>query len=152
MKPTFPASQIAQDLIRMCAKDYKLPIDARHKGNTLQTFVQKAGLFTGQSYDLQGMSKEGSDAMEHSLLCATRIALSTDASLDFIEVKLFDVLTGATVTLWRYVPDIRDSMYERIGDTEYFSRLVIEIDTDKRRMRRRIRSKSGTSPSRCPNF
>src|ERR1019366_1799583 len=73
------------------------------------------------------MSKEAADAMEHVFLCATRVALSTDASLDFIEVKMADVLTGSTVTLWRYVPDIRDSMYQRIGDTEYFNRLVIEI-------------------------
>jgi hypothetical protein len=57
------------------------------------------------------------------------VALSTDASLDFIEVKMADVLTGATITLWRYVPDIRDSMYQRIGDTEYYNRLVIEVDS-----------------------
>jgi len=131
MKPTFPANHIVDGLVQMCAKDYKMPVEARHEEKTLQMFVQRAGLFTGQTYDLQGMSKSAEDTMEHSLLCATRIALSTDASLDFIEVKIADVLTGATVTLWRYVPDIRDSMYERIGDTEYFSRLVIEIDTDK---------------------
>ena len=74
------------------------------------------------------MRKEAADTLEHVFLCATRIALSTDASLDFIEVKMADVLTGATITLWRYVPDIRDSMYQRIGDTEYFNRLVIEVD------------------------
>src|SRR5262249_4366851 len=45
-----------------------------------------------------------------------------------------DVLTGATVTLWRYVPDIRDSMYQRFGDTEYFNRLVIEVDIDSARL------------------
>ena len=44
-----------------------------------------------------------------------------------------DVLSGATVTLWRYVPDIRDSLYQRIGDTEYFNRLVVEIALDKKR-------------------
>jgi len=60
---------------------------------------------------------------------------STDASLDFIEVKMADVLTGSTITLWRYVPDIRDSMYQRIGDTEYFNRLVIEVDAGNRNVR-----------------
>ena len=108
-----------------------MSVEARHQGNTLQTVVWKVGLFGGHTYDLQGMSKEAADTMEHALLCATRIALSTDAPLDFIEVKIADVLSGATVTLWRYVPDIRDSMYQRIGDTEYFSRLVIEINVDK---------------------
>ncbi len=136
LHPTYPANQIADNLRHMCSTDYKLSVEARHQEKTLQTVVWKVGLFGGHSYDLQGMSKEAADTMEHALLCATRIALSTDAPLDFIEVKIADVLSGATVTLWRYVPDIRDSMYQRIGDTEYFSRLVIEINIDKTATRR----------------
>jgi len=115
----------------MCSRDYKLPIEARQSDKTLEAVVLRAGLFSSRIYDLQGMRKEAADTMEHVFLCATRVALSTDASLDFIEVKMADVLTGATITLWRYVPDIRDSMYQRIGDTEYFNRLVIEIDPGK---------------------
>ena len=116
----------------MCSNDYKLSVETRHEDKTLQTVVWKVGLFSGQTYDLQGMRKEAADTMEHVFLCATRIALSTDAPLDFIEVKMADVLTGTSVTLWRYVPDIRDSMYQRFGDTEYFSRLVIEINVEKK--------------------
>ena len=127
LRPTFPADQIADNLRHMCSKDYRLSVETRHHGKVLQSLVWKVGLFGGRATDLQGMTQEAAETMEHVLLCATRVALSTDASLDFIEVKMADVLTGATVTLWRYVPDIRDSMYQRIGDTEYFSRLVIEI-------------------------
>jgi hypothetical protein len=128
MHSSYPANQIADNLRHMCSKDYRLSVETRHQGDALQAMAWKVGLFGAQAHDLQGMSKEAADTLDHVLLCATRIALSTDASLDFIEVKIADAVTGATVTLWRYVPDIRDSMYERIGDTEYFSRLVIEID------------------------
>lgn len=128
MRSSFPASRIADTLRHMCSTDYRLSIEARHEDKALQAVVWKVGLFKGQSFDLQGMNKEVLDAIDHVLLCATRIALSTDAPLDFIEIKIADVLTGSTVTLWRYVPDIRDSMYQRIGDTEYFNRLVIEIN------------------------
>jgi hypothetical protein len=134
MHPTYPADQIAASLRHMCSKDYRLSVETRHEGNTLQALVWKVGLFGGRAYDLQGMSKAAAETMEHVFLCATRIALSTDAPLEFIEVKMVDVLTGATVTLWRYVPDIRDSMYQRFGDTEYFSRLVVEINIDKARL------------------
>ncbi len=134
MKPTYPASQIAEGLRRMCSKDYQLPIHTRHEGKALQSLAWKVGLFGTQTYDLQGMTKEAANTLERVLLCATRVALSTDAPLEFIEVKLVDVLTGARVTLWRYVPDIRDSMYQRFGDTEYFNRLVIEIDVDKKHL------------------
>jgi hypothetical protein len=61
------------------------------------------------------------------LLCSTRIALSTDAKLDFIEIRVADVFSGASITLWRYVPDIKDSMLQRFGDTEYMNRLLIDI-------------------------
>jgi len=132
MKPTYPANQIAENLRKMCSHDYRLSIEARQSDKALQAVVWKVGLFNNRNYDLQGMRKEAADTMEHVFLCATRIALSTDASLDFIEVKMADVLTGSTITLWRYVPDIRDSMYQRIGDTEYFNRLVIEVDAGNR--------------------
>jgi hypothetical protein len=131
MRPTFPADRIAASLRHMCSTDYKLSVETRHQDKSLQAVVWKVGLFKGPSFDLQSMGKEALDTMDHVLLCATRIALSTDASLDFIEIKLADVLTGSTVTLWRYVPDVKDSMLQRIGDTEYFSRLVIEINVDK---------------------
>ena len=133
MKPTFPAGQIAESLRSLCSRDYKLSVEARHADKTLQSVVWKVGLFGSRSHDLQGMRKEAAETLDHVFLCATRIALSTDAPLDFIEVKMADVLSGATVTLWRYVPDIRDSLYQRIGDTEYFNRLVVEIALDKKR-------------------
>src|ERR1700687_3794465 len=118
MRPPHPADRIAASLRHMCSTDYKLSVETRHEGKSLQALVWRVGLFRGQSYDLQGMSKEALDTLDHVLLCDTRIALSTDAPLDFIEIKLADVLSGTTVTLWRYVPDIRDSMLQRFGDTE----------------------------------
>jgi hypothetical protein len=121
----------------MCSTDYKLSVETRHVDKALQILVWKVGLFKGPNYELQGVNRDALDAMDHVLLCATRVALSTDATLDFIEITLADVLTGATVTLWRYVPDIRDSMYQRIGDTEYFNRLVIEIEPGKSALHKR---------------
>jgi hypothetical protein len=135
-KPSFPADRIASSLRHMCSTDYKLSVETRHVDNAIQVLVWKVGLFKGSNYELQGVNRDALDAMDHVLLCATRVALSTDAALDFIEITLADVLTGATVTLWRYVPDIRDSMYQRIGDTEYFNRLVIEIEPGKSALRK----------------
>ena len=133
LRPTFPADRIAASLRHMCSTDYKLSVETRHESKSLQALVWKVALFKGQSRDLQGMTREGLDTLNHVLLCATRIALSTDAPLDFIEIKMADVLSGSTVTLWRYVPDIRDSMLQRIGDTEYFNRLVVEVDVDNKK-------------------
>ncbi len=127
VSPTYPASQIATSLNKLCQRDYKLSIETRHAGKSLQAHHWKIGLFKGGVNDLQGMSREALTALEHMLLCSTRIALSTDAKLDFIEIRIADVFSGASITLWRYVPDIKDSMLQRFGDTEYMNRLLIDI-------------------------
>src|SRR5437016_6818133 len=82
-KPSFPANRIASSLRHMCSTDYKLSVEARHEQRALQALVWKVGLFKGPAVELQGVSREALDALDHVLLCATRIALSTDAPLDF---------------------------------------------------------------------
>lgn len=127
LKPTYPAASISAALRHICAKEYKLSVETRQDGGSLQAYVYKAGLFRGESEDLQGMSKDSLKALQDVLMGSTRIALSTDAKLDFIEIRLADLLTGATLTIWRYVPDIKDSMRQSFGEMEYFNRLVVDV-------------------------
>jgi hypothetical protein len=124
-KDTFPADQVVDSLKKIVAKDYKMSIEARHTGDTLQVFFWRIGIVNGKEFELR---PEAARDLEHVLLSATRVALSTDARLNFLEVKMADLLTGATITLCRYVPDIRDSMYSRIGEEEYINRLVLELE------------------------
>jgi hypothetical protein len=126
-KPTFAASQVAGELKKMCAHDYGLSIETRRAGNNLQAFFWRVGLLRPGQMEMQ---PEAAEALERVLLCATRISLSTDAPLQFLQVKMVDALTGASVTLWRFVPDIRDSMYTRMAEDEYVNRLVVEFDAD----------------------
>jgi hypothetical protein len=130
-KPSFPADRIAADLRQMAQKDYKLSIETRQKNGSLQAFFWTVGLMTASEGD---MSPKAAESLERVLLCATRIALSTDAALKFVEVRMADVLTGATITLWRYVPDIQDSMRSRFGDEEYMNRLVLEVSAEPERL------------------
>jgi hypothetical protein len=127
IKPTYKANQIASDLKKMCVHDYGMNVETRVVGNTLQAFFWRVGLLKPGELE---MRMDAAEALERVLLCATRISLSTDAPLQFLEVKMADALTGATVTLWRFVPDIRDSMYTRMPEEEYINRLVVEFDTD----------------------
>jgi|GEM_PF-2875987 len=124
VRPSFPDDRVAASLKQMMAHDYHLPIETHRSGNTLQAFFWRAGLVRPGEVDLQ---PEALDALEKTLLCATRVALSTNARLDFIEIKISDVLTGTSVSLWRYVPDIRDSLYQRFSQQEYFNRLVMDV-------------------------
>src|SRR4029077_12058313 len=124
---TYRASQIAADLKSMTVHDYGINIEARRAGNTLQAFFWRVGVLKPGQLE---MRMEAAEALERVLLCSTRISLSTDAPLQFLEVKMVDALTGGTVTLWRFVPDIRDSMYTRLAEDEYSNRLVVDFNTD----------------------
>jgi len=125
VRPSFPEDRVAISLKQMMAHDYKISIQTHREGNTLQAFFWRPGLIRPGELDLQ---PDAADALEKALLCATRVALSTDAQLDFIEVKIADILTGTSVSLWRYVPDIKDSLYQRLPQDEYFNRLVMDVE------------------------
>jgi hypothetical protein len=127
LKPSFPAARLAQDLKAMCLHDYKMNVDTRMNNDTLQAFFWTVGLVSPQTGE---MSPDAAESLERVVLCATRIALSTDAPLRFVEVKTSDVLTGGTITLWRYVPDIQDSMHNRMGEEEFLNRLVLDVDAE----------------------
>lgn len=123
-KETFAANQVAASLKRLCAQEYKLSLETRHEKNTLQAFLWNVGILQKGDGEIR---PETAQNLESILMCATRVALSTDATLDFIEIKVADALSGSSITLWRYVPDIRDSIYEKIGEEEYINRLLIEV-------------------------
>ncbi len=127
IKPTYPADKGVSALKKMCAHDYQMTVEARVMDNSLQVFFWRVGLLKNGQTEMRA---DAADSLERVLLCATRIALSTNAPLKFVEIKMVDVLTGGAVTLWRYVPDIRDSMYTRIAEDEYINRLVMQVDSD----------------------
>jgi hypothetical protein len=125
VRPSFPSDKVAIGLKQMMAHDYKISIQTHRDSDTLQVFFWRAGLVRPGEMDLQ---PDAADALEKALLCATRVALSTDAHLNFIEVKIADILTGTSVSLWRYVPDIKDSLYQKMAQDEYFNRLVMDVE------------------------
>src|SRR6266480_1770964 len=91
LKATYKSDRVASDLKKMCSKDYGLNVETRRVGNTLQAFFLRVGLLKSGQLE---MRPEGAEDLERVLLCATRISLSTDAPLQFLEVKVIDALTG----------------------------------------------------------
>ncbi len=129
-RPSYPTKDIAGALKKMCMDNYKLSVEARHVGDSLQAFFWKVGILQPGGAEL---NPEAAKAFEKVLLSATRISLSSDAPLKFLEIKMSDRLTGATVSLCRFVPDIKDSMYTRFSEEEYFNRLLLEVGHPKPR-------------------
>jgi hypothetical protein len=106
----------------LCLRDYDLTVDARFVGRTFYVHSVLDGLV---GRDL-GLQQETLKKLEGAMLSSTRVALSTDADINFIVLKARDSRLGVTVTLVRYLPDIKSLIYMRISREDFEERLVLE--------------------------
>lgn len=126
LAPTYPKATLVEDLKKMCSKEYRLDVQARVKDGSLQVFYWQPGLMNTDGE----VRASAADAVNNVFVCATRAALSTDAKLDFIEVKVVDIVTGSSLTLWRNIRDIHRYFQDSISAGEYLNRLVVDFNSD----------------------
>lgn len=123
-KPTYGRADLTQSVKELCRKEYELNVDARLVGKTFYVHTVLDGLV---GRDL-GLQQETLKKLEGAMLNTTRVALSTDAGLDFLVVKARDSRLGVTVTLLRYMPDIKSLIYMRISRSDFEDRLALETE------------------------
>lgn len=70
------------------------------------------------------------------MLSGTRASLSTDAPVDFLVVQAKDPRLKASITILRYIPDIKGLIYMRYSRSDFEDRMVLESDAKPRRLRR----------------
>ena len=99
-------------------------MDARLVGKTLYLTCSLEGLI-GLDLDFQ---KDALETLEGVMLSGTRAALSTDAKVDFLSMKVKDARLGSAITLLRYIPDIKGLIYMRYSRNDFEDRLVLETD------------------------
>lgn len=108
----------------LCKKEQKLDVQARLVGKTLYLSCSLEGLI-GLDLDFQ---KDALETLEGVMLSGTRAALSTDAKVDFLAMKVKDARLGSAITLLRYIPDIKGLIYMRYSRSDFEDRLVLETD------------------------
>jgi hypothetical protein len=108
----------------ICRKEYNFAAVGKLVGKTLYASIEPQNIVGA---DL-GIDRKTVDRLYDTLLTVTRVALSTDAKLDYLVVKAKDTNTGVTLTLLRYVPDIKWYFYMRISRADFENRGVLEID------------------------
>ncbi len=109
----------------ICRREYKFDTSARLVGKTLYADIAPQKLVGA---DL-GLDRKTVERLYDALLTVTRVALSTDAKVDFLVVRAKDANTGVIVTLLRSVPDIKWYFYMRISRADFENRGVMEIDS-----------------------
>ncbi|MBP9127362.1 MAG: hypothetical protein KBD85_03535 [Elusimicrobia bacterium] len=121
---TFPADRLPETVRALCLKEQKVDVQARLVGHTLYMSCAVDGLI-GVDLDFD---KKALETLEGVMMSGTRASLSTDAKVDFLSVRVADARLGSSITLLRYVPDIKGILYMRYSRDEFESRLVIETD------------------------
>lgn len=107
----------------VCKKEYGFDATARKVGKTLYASIAPQNLV---SADL-GLDKETVERLYNALLTVTRVALSTDADVEYLAVDAKDVNTGVAITLLRRVSDVKLYFFMRISRGDFEKRGVMEI-------------------------
>src|SRR5689334_14755097 len=87
---SYTKPRLVESVKELCKKEYNLDVDSRLVGRTLYVSCVLDGL-VGHDLGLQG---ETLDKLEGAMLSATRVALSTDAEVNFLLLKARDSRLG----------------------------------------------------------
>jgi len=122
--PTFPKGRLTEAVKDLCRREQKLEVEAHLAGKTLYISCRVEGLI-GQNLDFQ---KDALAKLEGVMLSGTRASLSTDATVDFLEIRVHDARLGSAITLLRYVPDIKGLIFMKYSRGDFEDRLVLETN------------------------
>jgi len=132
--PTFPREEIPGAVKTICKKEYGMDVEATVLGSTIGIYYPMQGLLDAGL----GISKEAWDNISNLLLIASRVVLSTDASINFYCVITQDPrLPELQVVIIKYVEDVKRGMVRNISREESFKRTLFSININPQAQKER---------------
>jgi len=126
-KPTYPKTKVSDSIIKLCRDEYNAEVKVNTVGKTLGIYMPLDNLLDSS---LQP-SEESFKKLGNVLQVLSRVALSTDADLEFITLVARDsMISGFELVLIRYVEDIKRFMVGDISQGEYMKRMLFETRFD----------------------
>jgi len=126
-KPTYPKIKVSDSIIKLCRDEYHTEIKVKSVGRTMGVYMPVDNLLDSS---LQP-SEESFEKLGNVLHVLSRVALSTDADLEFITLVARDSkISGFELVLTRYVEDIKRFMVGDISQGEYMKRMDWETRLD----------------------
>ena len=121
-KSSYPSPKIEDSVQQLFEKELKVKAQTQQIGKTLYVAFLLPHIM---DKDLK-MSDDTLSKLEGALLSISRIALSTDAKIDFVVVQLGDDFSGMRVTIVRYMEDLKALFYWRIPRSDFEERMILE--------------------------
>lgn len=126
-KPTYPKTKVSDSIIKLCRDEYNTEVRLKTIGKTLGVYMPIDNLLDSS---LQP-SEESFEKLGNVLHVLSRVALSTNADLEFITLVARDSkISGFELVLTRYVEDIKRFMVGDISRGEYMKRMLFETRLD----------------------
>ncbi|MDD5504995.1 MAG: hypothetical protein PHV77_06810 [Candidatus Omnitrophica bacterium] len=123
--PTYPKERVVDGVKRLCQKEYGTEVEVAVAGSTLGVRMPIEGLFDEQTFQINTASF---DKITGVMLSVSRVALSSDKSIDFYTVIAYDKNSpGAEVAMTRYVHDLRRFFLGDISRGEFAKRMIFDV-------------------------
>lgn len=123
--PTYPREKIPEGVKKLCKKEYNVDVDVKIEGSTLGVRIPLEGLFDTETLQIV---PEAFNKVDGVMLSVSRVALSSDKSIDFYTVITYDKnVPGAEITMTRYVYDLRRYFYGDISRGEFTKRMIFDV-------------------------
>jgi len=123
--PTYPKEKIVEGVKTLCEKEYNVKVEVVIEGSTMGVRMPIEGLFDADTFQINTKSF---DKITGVMLSASRVALSSDKSIDFYTVIAHDKkVPGAEVVMTRYIHDLRRFFLGDISRGEFTKRMVFDV-------------------------
>lgn len=123
--PTYPRQKVTEGVKELCKREYGVDVEVKIEGTTLGVRIPLEGLFDTESLQI---APEAFKKIDGVMLSVSRVALSSDRSIDFYTVITYDkAVPGAEVVITRYVGDLRRYVYGDISRGEFSKRMVFDV-------------------------
>ena len=132
---------LEQSIIDICKKEYKIDVMVKRAGRTVGIYLPVSGLFEttkkikGRVQTLEDVvsgikfTKGAVEKIEDVSMALSRVALSTDAPVDFYVLIVADKTAyGLQIIITRYAMDMKRLILGDVSRGDYTQRLLMDMD------------------------
>lgn len=121
---TYPQDKIKESIVKICKQEYKSDVLVETAGRTMVIYLPLSDLMDFSF----ALTKTASDKINDVIFSAARVALSTDARIDFYCVIAHDVkMPELQIVIIKNVDDVKRLFANDISRGEYLKRMLVDL-------------------------
>ena len=121
---TYPEDKIKESILKICKEEYKSDVLVETAGRTMVIYLPLSGLMDFSF----ALTKPASEKINDVIFSAARVALSTDAKIDFYCVIAHDVkMPELQIIIIKNVEDVKRLFANDISRGEYLKRMLVDL-------------------------